>query len=114
MMAKVREYDRLVRLIAESVMATGREKIAQAEADVRREIEQVARQHTLAPLVVARGLWQTLKQRGARATLNGWIGNGEIPPQSAQEYEKILSILNRYQKGARRALRKRREEQYND
>lgn len=114
MMAKVREYDRLVRLIAESVMATGKESLKQAEMDVRREIEQVARQHTLVPLVVARGLWFTLKRRGARATINQWIGNGEVPPYSAQEYEKIRTILDKYQKGARRALRKRREEQYND
>lgn len=108
-MAKVREYDRLVRLIAESVMAAGREKVSQAEADVRREIEQVARQHTLAPLVVARGLWATFKERGARKTINRWLKNGVIEAVSPTEFERRREILDRYQKNARRVLRKRKE-----
>lgn len=104
----MRETDKLIQLLAEAVRNPG-EPLKNAERDVRREVEQVARKHNTTPLVVARELWATFKERGARMTINRWLSNGVIGPLSPTEFERRREILARYQKGARRVLRKRKE-----
>lgn len=104
----MRETDKLIQLLAESVRKPG-ESRKNAESDVRREVEIVARRHNTTSLVVARELWATFKERGARKTINRWLKDGVIEAVSPTEFERRREILDRYQKNARRVLRKRKE-----
>lgn len=104
----MRETDRLIRLIAEAIKDPD-EALKEAERDARSEIERTARLHNTTPLLVARELWATFKERGgARKTINRWLKNGVIEPLSPAEFERRRLILDRYQKGARRVIRKRK------
>lgn len=104
----MRETDRLIRLIAEAIKDPD-EALKEAERDVRSEIGRTARLHNTTPLLVARELWATFKERGgARKTINRWLRNGVIEPLSPAEFERRRLILDRYQKGARRLIRRRK------
>lgn len=104
----MRETDKLIQLLAESVRKPG-ESLRLAIRDVRNEVERTARKNNTTPLVVARELWATFKERGARKTINRWLRNGVIEAVSPTEFERRREILDRYQKNARRVLRKRKE-----
>lgn len=110
----MRETDKLIRLIAECVQRPD-EKLSAAERDVRAEVERTARKHNTTPILVARELWAVFKEKGgARSTINRWLKNGTINAVTFEEFDRRRDVLARYQKGARRVLKRLNKEHAND
>lgn len=110
----MRETDKLIGLLAECVRRPN-EPLKNAERDVRREVERTAKKHNTTPLLVARELWTTFKERGpARATINRWLCNRTIGPLTPEEFDRRRDVLSKYQKNTRRVLKRLNKEHKND
>lgn len=106
-MAKVREYDRLVSLLARSLKYEGLSQ-KDAEKIVREHAESEAKRQRTIPLYVLRSDWVRLGKAKAHKNINEYIANGSLHQMDFEEFEETKSFFRRMYQSVRRRRRENR------
>lgn len=106
-MAKMREYDRLVMLLAKCLKYDGLSQ-KEAEAIVREHAETESKRKNTLPLLILRSEWERLKNAKAHRNINQYVADGLMPEMDFEEFEETKGIFKQMYRNVRKHIRETR------